>query len=47
MKQRYSFNPRHTEQLSARLKVETAAQHRLTRADVFMHMIGLKQRCEI
>ncbi len=48
MKARDSFESRHMERLSARVTVQTAARHELTRADAFSllgHVIT-KQRCE-
>ncbi len=35
MKPRDSFESRHTDRLSARITVQTAARHELTRADAF------------
>ncbi len=45
-KQRDSFESRHTDRVSVRIKVQTAAQRELTRADALGHA-SIKQRCEI
>ncbi len=41
-----SFESRHTDRLSVRIKVQSTAQRELTRADALGHK-SIKQRCEI